>query len=65
MGILKNNRQKIHIEKYDLKTGETIEEYNTLSIASRKNNLDKSNIKKCCDGSLKSVGGYGWRYKEI
>ena len=65
MGILKNNKKKIHIEKYNLETGETIEEFNTLSIASRKSNLDKSNIKKCCDGLIKSLGGFGWRYIEI
>lgn len=63
MGLIKESKQKVHIEKYDLKNGEMIDEFNTLSICARKNGIDKSNLKKCCDGKIKSLDGYGYRYK--
>lgn len=63
MGLIKKDKQKIHIEKYNLDNGESIEEFNTLSICARKNNIDRSNLKKCCDGKVKSLDGFGYRYK--
>ena len=37
-------------------------EFNSIIEAERKTNIDKSSITKCCQGKLKSAGGYKWIY---
>ena len=36
--------------------------YDTVSDASKMLNIDKGNISKCCNGKLKSAGGYKFKY---
>ena len=50
----------------DLNTGEVIGEFPSLGEAGRKFAKGHySNIKRACNGELKSASGYGWRFKEI
>ena len=38
--------------------------YNSLTFASKENNIKIENICKCCKGERKTAGGYHWRYYE-
>ena len=44
------------------KSGEFIREWPSLKEASRQLGIAQSNICNCCNGKLKSAGGYVWRY---
>lgn len=48
--------------QYD-KNGNFIKEWESITEASQKLNLQISNISKCCSGGLKTTGGYIWKYK--
>ncbi len=53
------------VQKINLKTGAVIEEYESISEAAHANGLKTpSNISSVCKGKKKSVGGFGWKYKE-
>lgn len=41
-----------------------IAEYKSLHEASRQTGICSSHITECCQGKLKSAGGYIWKYKE-
>lgn len=57
-------KQKRKVIKIDVKTGEELEVYNSISEATIKNGLiSKSNIGTCCRGLKKTVGGFKWKYK--
>ena len=43
---------------------EQIQEYSSISEASRQTNIPTGNISKNCKGGLKTAGGYIWKYKE-
>lgn len=43
---------------------ELIQEYISISEASRQTNIPTGNISKNCKGGLKTAGGYIWEYKE-
>lgn len=40
-----------------------ISEYISIRDAERRTNINRSNISKCCNGKVKSSGGYIWKYK--
>ena len=46
------------------KTGEFIKEWKGAPIASKKLNINKSNINQACNGKLKTSGGFIWKFKE-
>ena len=46
------------------KNGELINTWNSLSEASRNQNVQIGNITKCCQGKIRTTGGYVWRYYE-
>jgi len=54
-------RRRHEIEQIDITTGNTIATYVNMSLASRINNISKSNIKSVIIGRTKSAGGYFWR----
>jgi group I intron endonuclease len=56
-------RPKRIINQYDL-TGNFIQEWPTISSASKHYNLNSANIVANCNGRYKSAGGFIWRYKE-
>lgn len=45
------------------KNGNVIGEYESAADAHRKTGICRQNISKCCSGTLKTAGGYCWRYK--
>ena len=56
----------ISVEKRDKNTLQIIEEYNSISEASRSVLKDESgvrNISQCCRGNLPTAYGYKWTYK--
>lgn len=54
----------ISVEKYDLKTGDTIETFPSIRKAAVSlGNVNKeTDIRECCRGNRQHAGGYGWRY---
>lgn len=46
------------------KDGRFICEYSSATDAAIENNLDNSNIIKCCHGKLNSSGGFNWMFSE-
>jgi group I intron endonuclease len=58
----KSSRCKIVLQ-FD-KNNTFIEEYPSLTDASKKTGCRLSDICSCCNGKLKSAGGFIWRYKE-
>ena len=52
------------VEKYDLISGKTIEEYESETVACAETGIQKSSISMCCNGKRRSAGGYGWRFKD-
>lgn len=42
---------------------ELIKEYSSVYEAMEETGIDKSNIRKCCQGNQKTAGGYLWKYK--
>ena len=61
-GIIKNTiSRSIPVLKIDINTGEVLEEYKSISEASRINHL--SNITSVCKGKRNQAGGYKWKYK--
>lgn len=58
----KAKRYKIVI-KCDL-DGNEIEKYNSISEASRKNNISITSISSCCHGKQKKAGDYIWKFEK-
>lgn len=50
------------VEKYDLKTKETIGTYKSAWEAEKEMNVTHGHIKRVCNGERNSCHGYGWRY---
>ena len=44
------------------KDGEFIRKWNCIMDVERELGIDQGNISKCCNGKLKSAGGYKWSY---
>ena len=47
-----------------IKNGQAIKIYNSLTEAGRETNICWTNISKCCRKSRKQAGGYQWEYTE-
>jgi hypothetical protein len=58
--IIEKTRKKVC--KLDYNTLKILEIYDSISIASEKNNLHISNISSCCRKKSVSTGGYKWCY---
>lgn len=59
----KDNKNSKPVIQYDLNMN-IIAEYVGAREAGRKTGYNQSNITKCCNGKVKTAGGYIWRYKE-
>lgn len=55
-----HNRSKVVLQ---IKDGEVIAEFYGTREASRKTNIQQSDISSCCCNKKKNAGGYQWRYK--
>lgn len=42
--------------------GKVLAKYNSVSEASKENNLSKTSISRVCRGERESSGGYIWKY---
>lgn len=60
---LRNNNTK-SVQQIDLQIGITINSFRSIREASRITNIERASIGKCCQGILKSAGGYYWKYIE-
>lgn len=49
------------VEQYSL-SGEYIKTYESVFMAAQKNDIQGTNISKCCKGESKLIGGYQWKY---
>lgn len=58
------NPKEKKVEMYSLK-GELLETFSSIAEAVRKTGCERSAIKRCCRGELKSHGGYIWKCSEI
>ncbi|KKK75340.1 hypothetical protein LCGC14_2874680 [marine sediment metagenome] len=62
-GIHKGNQHSAKIViQYDGKTRSHIRMWNSISQASKKLDISLSNISMCCNGKLKTAGGFIWRF---
>lgn len=50
------------IYSYDKETGEFIQSFNSMSEASRITGVLQGNISACCNGRIRTAGGYIWSY---
>lgn len=50
------------VNQFDLE-GNFLEVYKSISEAARKSGVYVQNISKCCQGKLKTAGGYVWQYQ--
>lgn len=50
------------VAKLDIKTGEIIETYSGIKIASRQTGTNSGSIVKVCKGIKPTAGGYKWKY---
>lgn len=55
-----NNRDVIQYDRY---TNQIINTYDSIVNASKNTNIQSSSIIRCCQGKMKTAGGYIWRYK--
>ena len=62
--VSKRNFSKRPVEQIDLKTGNVINTYESISAAAKAINGDSSYLSKVCRGIQKSSKGFGWRFKE-
>lgn len=53
---------KRQVQMFDKQTGELLATFPSLIEAKRVTGIDQGNISKCCNGILKVVGGYVWKY---
>ena len=63
-GILKhghNPQKKVCQHTID---DEFIAEYHSMNEAERQTDIAQGSISRCCNGKLKSAGGFKWRYKQ-
>ena len=50
------------VQMFDKKTGEVLATFPSTREANRVTGIAQPNISACCNGKLKSAGGYIWRY---
>ena len=53
---------KRRVQMLDKSTGELLATFPSTMEAERVTGIDQGNISKCCNGKLKSAGGYVWKY---
>ena len=58
--VLTNNRDVVQLSKDNI----FIAEYVSACNAERETSVAQSSITRCCQGKLKSAGGFVWKYKE-
>lgn len=58
----KQDRRSRVIYVYDSKTGEFIQSFDSMAEASRATGILQGNISACCNGRIKTAGGYIWSY---
>ena len=64
MSIADNIRYSVNksVQMFDKKTCELLATFPSTIEAERVTGIDHSHISKCCNGKLKSAGGYVWKY---
>lgn len=63
--LSKNTGKSKRVAKYDIKTGELIQIYDSLAQAAKENNISSiANITSACTGKYKSCGGFIWKYAD-
>ena len=65
-GTWKERSAKGHskpVVQFDVKTGDVIATYESITKAAAELKLNKANIVSCCRHKLNTCGGYGWRYE--
>lgn len=60
-GLLKFNNEKHNIIAKD-KVTQNILNFNGINEASRITGINKTSIRRCCEGKVKSAGNYYWEY---
>lgn len=50
------------VQMFDKQTGELLATFPSLREAERITGISSGSISKCCNGKLKSAGGFNWRY---
>ena len=50
------------VQMFDKSTGELLATFPSTREAERVTGINNSSISQCCNGKLKSAGGYVWRY---
>ena len=63
LGGSEQTKLSITVYQYTL-AGDYIKHYDSISDASRCNNITNGKISDCCNGKRKSAGGYRWSYKK-
>ena len=58
------NTIKKRVLRIDLNSGEVLQEYESIGMASKDVGVDRSSISRCCSGKLKKSGGFQWRYAD-
>lgn len=58
------NGYKKPVIKYD-KNGKRLQKYETITEASKQNDIPVGNISRCCLLKAKSAGGFKWLYADI
>ena len=53
---------KRSVQMFDKSTGELLATFPSTREAERVTGINQGNISKCCNGKLKSAGGYVWKY---
>jgi hypothetical protein len=70
--VSRSEHAKIHADKLDKsiaviqcdKSGNEIKKWKSARAACEELGLYPSNVSKCCNGTLKSSGGYIWKFAE-
>ena len=50
------------VQMFDKSTGELLATFPSTREARRVTGINHGNISSCCNGNLKSAGGYVWKY---
>ena len=53
---------EIRVAQYT-KKGELIKIWESQSEASKETGIERSNINACCNGKIKTAGGYRWSFR--
>lgn len=52
------------VYQYDINSGLFVEEYSSIGEAAKSSGICASNICMCCNGHIKTAGGYIWSYEK-